>query len=158
LDFFRADMVNVMQPTVLFTKLMMLTTSTNDHEALTALRKANAILAGDRISWAELLEGLSKPKRTAEASVRRNRKKAKASRSPPPRREPEPDRWQRYDNAQEINLMFACVYHNGVGGTFAAFIESIHAFWTQHGFLTEKQFAALRQAAERASNERRQRA
>ena len=41
-----------------FVKLMMLTTSANDHEALSALRKANAILADQSVSWEQLINGL----------------------------------------------------------------------------------------------------
>ena len=38
-----------------FTKLMALTTSDNDHEALLALRKAQNILQTENISWEGVL-------------------------------------------------------------------------------------------------------
>jgi hypothetical protein len=41
-------------------KLMQLTASENDHEALCALRKANAILARHRVNWAGLVVMLKK--------------------------------------------------------------------------------------------------
>jgi hypothetical protein len=42
--------INQMDET-LFAKLMAMTTSSYDHEALTALRKANAMLARDNLNW-----------------------------------------------------------------------------------------------------------
>src|SRR5258708_29459164 len=39
----------------IFIKLMMLTTSSNDNEALIALRKANKILFDAKVNWEELL-------------------------------------------------------------------------------------------------------
>lgn len=52
-----------MQPNALFIKLMMMTTSTNDGEALAALRKANQILKELKLSWHEVLQpaGPSRP-------------------------------------------------------------------------------------------------
>jgi len=42
---------------VMLGKLMMMTTSTHDGEALNALRAANRILARHKLSWREVLEG-----------------------------------------------------------------------------------------------------
>ncbi len=41
-----------------FIKIMMMTTSNSDGEALTAIRRANKILADAKTSWAELLDAV----------------------------------------------------------------------------------------------------
>jgi hypothetical protein len=43
--------------------------------------------------------------------------------------------------------MFARVFQTKIVGGFANFIESIHVFWSRRGYLTEKQYAALKRAA-----------
>ena len=48
-------MTHPLQPDGIFVKLMMLTTSPHDAEALVALRKANRILSEAKVNWAELL-------------------------------------------------------------------------------------------------------
>ena len=119
-----------MRPSGLFVKLMMLTTSSSDGEALTALRKANRILAEAKVNWAELLQ--AEPPQEAL------------------RHEPEPEPEDgRYTDAGEINLMFATVYQKNIVGGFVEFIEGIHRFWSERGYLTEKQYAVLKRVATR---------
>jgi hypothetical protein len=124
----------------LFTKLMMLSTSCHDQEALAALRKANDILAQSKVSWAELLDALSRDD---------------AAPAPPPRRRsPEPEFTdvepfadRKHRNKAEIELMFTVLRDRKLG-SFQKFVDSVHGFWIRTGFLTTKQYDALRKAAQ----------
>lgn len=129
-----------------FTKIMMLSTSENDGEALAALRKANSILADAKVTWAELLNA------TAQTASRPDQ----SYRTPPSqRRRAEPD-WQnvnndgrRYTDDDVIDPMFTQAFEKNNNPSFDEFLSSIHIWWTKRGFLTEKQFLALKRAAER---------
>ena len=132
-------------PNKLFIKLMMMTTSKNDAEALVALRKANKILADANVNWEELLDA-AKPDQSF--------------RVPPSKRRPEPS-WEdtgeeiktggsgrRYSNEQEINILFERVFEKNLTEGFQAFVESVHLWWERRGFLTEGQYKAIKRAAE----------
>jgi len=127
----------------LLIKLMMLTTSTNDGEALTALRKANKILADAKLNWEQVLSRLEKPDNSF--------------RVPPSRRpRPQPD-WDhagserpgRKSNDHIIERMFndALAKKNLSEGS-KEFLESIRLWFETKGFLTDKQYSALEKLAE----------
>lgn len=42
----------------MLTKLLMMTTSSHDGEALVAIRKANEMLARDRLNWQDVMKRL----------------------------------------------------------------------------------------------------
>jgi hypothetical protein len=123
-----------------FAKLMMMTTSDNDQEALTAIRKANRILKMAQVTWDDMLKALY------------------ASAAPPPRPEPE---WQnvnateqratgkkRYTNEKEINSFFDRIFARDMSGDFEEFAMSVHLWWKDKGFLTERQYNAIKKSAE----------
>lgn len=131
-------------------KLMMMTTSPHDGEALVAIRKANAILASQNLNWEEFLRG-------AQPAAEDN-----SWRTPPSRRR---SRAQRYTDSYHgdfddsnnfrlhtdpsiIDPMFERALRNSKG-SFKKFIENLEEWWTEKGFLTEKQYNAVKQAAER---------
>lgn len=124
-------------------KLMMMTTSSNDSEALIALRKANKLLKEAGVTWQDLLSALSTPRPSAV---------------PRPRPRPEPE-WEnvvnaghrRYDNEYEINAMFDALFASHMGEGFAEFVESVNIQWKQRGFLTGPQYEAIKRAVERRS-------
>ena len=106
-----------------FVKVMMLTSSPVEGEALAATRMANNLLAEVDLNWDEFLNNLtqtpSKPK------PRKNSVK--------------------HTDAEEINKMFEAVVAGLDPDTsFSGFIESLHSWWEKHGFLTEKQYTALK--------------
>ncbi|PYF04984.1 hypothetical protein BJ122_102210 [Rhodopseudomonas faecalis] len=117
-------------------KLMMLTTSSNDNEALSALRMANRMLADASLAWSEVLGSGRQPQRAAD----------------PPRRQPPPpppsqrrQQAKRNDaddgDADDIEAMFEEL----TTAEFAnSFIESLHRQWKERGRLTAKQIIALR--------------
>jgi hypothetical protein len=116
-----------------------MTTSSNDQEALTAIRKANRVLEMARVTWEDLLKAIN----ATQAA-------------PPPR--PQPD-WQnvntgpgqrpkRYDNAEEIDDMFYRLFNRDLREDFEEFAMSVHLWWKDKGFLTERQYNAIKRAVE----------
>jgi hypothetical protein len=112
-----------------FIKLMMMTTSDHDHEALVALRKANAMLDSVDRNWEELLRG----KVTMQVPWPSSGKSS-----------------QRHTDAGEINAMFSelmtTVPYNS---SFRVFIEDVHDWWERKGFLTNAQYNALKRSIQR---------
>ena len=135
----------------LFVRLMMMTTSPNDNEALVAMRKANAVLASANVNWAEFLSALSASQKYVDNEFRK----------PPSqrRRNTSTDNvfsdigkssssLHKFDDANEIDPMFEDAFSNA-SGSFANFLESVHEWWIEKGFLTEKQYYAVKRAAEK---------
>jgi hypothetical protein len=119
-------------------KFMGMTMSAHDNEALTALRKANAMLLEKNLTWQEVLAASPK---LSDFRVPPSQRRGQ----PPPQSDPEQN---RYDNADEINQMFQDAFDNA-HGTFRSFLHSIHEWWESKGFLTAKQYQALKRAAGR---------
>lgn len=140
-----------MKPDGLLIKLMMLTTSDNDGEALTALRKANKILAAAKVNWAELLGD-----RKVDNSFRvPPSKRADPPSSPRPRPRPPEPKWESFGDDErftgpEINEYFDKIARRkNLTEGFGAFIESVHTWWDVRGYLTKKQYDTIRKTAER---------
>lgn len=106
-------------------KLLALTTSSNDHECLVAIRKANAMLAARNITWEFFIKG-----RYPNVEVT----SPKHSTSIP--------------EADEVERMFEAVIENS-SGSFSDFVTSIYQWWEEKGSLTDRQFDALKSAYER---------
>jgi hypothetical protein len=127
-----------LQPDGLFVKLMMMTTSPNDAEALIALRKANRILSEAKVNWAELLAATRQPNEVPRQSERRR---------------PEPE-WknvgdERHDDADEIDSLFERAFAQKMSEGFEEFLCSVRMWWERRGFLTERQYRAVKRAASR---------
>ncbi|SRR5258708_6487427 len=126
----------------IFIKLMMLTTSSNDNEALIALRKANKILFDAKVNWEELLCAIQQSNEFRVPPSKRQHR---------PRPEPE---WEnvggiKHTDADEINALFTEVFDKNLTEGFESFVTSVHLWWERRGFLTEKQYQAIKRAAER---------
>jgi hypothetical protein len=129
-----------------FVKLMMKTTSTNDNEALVALRKANAMLAEANVNWEEFLTVIGSTKDVAQS--------ARAPTRRPPWEEDDGfsdigrDARGHYTDADTINRLFELAFRSTrPSSSFREFLDSVHAFWEGNGFLTEKQYSAIHRAA-----------
>lgn len=126
------------------TKLLMMTTSSHDMEALVAVRKANALLAENNLNWREFLASFGRPD---------NSFRVPPSQRPGARQNPfeqagaGDNSSNKFTDADEINAYFEIAL-NEVGGSFRSFILSIHEWWQARGFLTSKQYYALRKAVE----------
>jgi hypothetical protein len=114
-----------------FIKLMMMTTSSQDYEALSAMRKANALLAGMNRNWEEVLRG--------KVSV----KGGEGYQQPF-------NNFTKHDDAREIDPWFEKLLREvSPSSSFREFVEDVHKYWEQRGYLTEAQYRAIKKAAER---------
>lgn len=110
-------------------KLLNLTTSNMDHEALSAVRKANIILKRNNINWDAVLDVDlfdHVPKQT--------------------RREPQES--PKEARAKEIDKAFKEVLTYVTGG-FRDFILDLQKQWKTRGTLSPKQYDALMKARQR---------
>jgi len=105
-------------------KLLALTASNNDGEALAAIRKANAMLERTKTHWFDVMDALE-------------RGSAPATNKP--------------SAATEIDEAFDLVLCTA-RGSFREFILSLLEQWQDTGVLSPKQRAALLKSAERARN------
>lgn len=117
----------------IFIKLMMLAQSPNDGEALNALRKANAKLASINRNWEELLRGKVTTSDFPDIPMGGD---LKTSGGGVKHTDP-------FIDTMLDDLM------REVKGGFRDFIESINIWWEQKGFLTEKQYQAVKKSWDR---------
>lgn len=135
------------------TKLMMMTTSASDGEAVIALRKANAMLKESGINWQEILLGRQA---TMRGPVRPDP-------SPPPRRSPPPppppsQRGKKkgvsskaYDDEPDLrdaDMITSVIEHlletvNPTTGYYA-YVERMQKTFEKKGRLTVAQFDGLK--------------
>lgn len=123
----------------LFSKLMGKTATSNDNEALMAIRRANKMLSEAKITWEEIAIALDKFNDAYPQDG--------------PRKAPETN-WEdftphgHHTDAQEINRLFVRVRTRNHNASFEAFLDSINDWWLEKGFLTRKQYQRLKAAAE----------
>lgn len=120
----------------IFIKLMMLSTSPNDGEALTALRKANAKLHSIGRNWEELLRGKVAVSDFPDApslggDLRRGIKHTDAA----------------------IQIILDDLMSEVRGG-FRDYIESVNEWWETRGYLTDKQYEVIKKAWEQRTARR----
>ncbi|KKM21580.1 hypothetical protein LCGC14_1633980 [marine sediment metagenome] len=114
-----------------FIKLMKITTSPSEGEAVNAIRMANSLLLEANLDWDDFLRGKAKIVGGSVSSQTTYSGK-------------------KYTNSNEIESMLEAVLNNVRSGTsFRAFIESLRDWWESNQFLTEKQYNALRKTYER---------
>jgi hypothetical protein len=116
-----------------FVKLMGMTTSSNDGECLNAIRMANAQLAKIDQTWEELLAGKV---RMISDSVFGD--------APDPRKRSTKST-VRHTDADQINPIFEHLLRE-TKGSFRGFVESVHEWWEEKGYLTDGQFTALKRS------------
>lgn len=117
----------------MFLKLLNLTTSQYDGECLNAIRMANAVLARTNQTWEDLLRGkvvMISPLGDTSALSRSQSN-------------------IRYDDADEINGYFETLYNRGTRlGNFKTWVDSVHEWWEEKHFLSERQYETLKKAAQ----------
>ena len=126
-------------------KLMMMTTTQNDGEALTAIRKANVMLKVNNVSWSSLLDvPTSAPRRPAP---------------PPPKRKPSgpmgrgtsgpaASNRQTFDDPSIPRMIQSLL--RDTKGSFRDFVERMDDAWNEYGHLTGPQYDAILNAYEMA--------
>lgn len=126
------------------TKMMGLTTSDQDGEALAAIRMVNAMLAKEKVTWGEVLAAGGP---TVTVTVTRN--------APPSSyHESEPTDWvaPHLRDKVTIDLMFRAIFSQPRTGNedFWQWCDGVHNHFNQHGQLTAGQYAAVRKCYGRA--------
>lgn len=116
-----------------FIKLMGMTGSSFDGEALNALRMATSILNEAGHNWEELIRGRVTVERPQQASMQSN---------------PYSNR-KVFRDAEEIDECFKILLEGHLSESFRKFVESVHDWWLKNHYLTEAQYKAIRSAAER---------
>ena len=126
-------------------KMLGMTASSHDGEALVAIRKANALLAESNMNWHEFLMSF----RISDQSYM----------TPPSKRKSQHGGadWgnvnsvkndAQHTDGDEINRLFENAYANtSPRSSFYEFIESVYEFWTQRGYLTVAQYQAIKRAS-----------
>lgn len=116
-------------------KLLAMTTSTHDGEAINAMRLANEMILKAGLTWENVLTTVGHPGFTVTVT----RHKA-------PEQRPY-EEWvaPHLRDKASIDLMFRTIYAQPRTDNeeFWQFMDSIHERWTRHGNLTQKQYSAL---------------
>lgn len=115
------------------TKLMMLTSSENDNESLSALRAANAILKTYEIDWNRVFS------RTVQVINEF---------------EPAPEEEKPTNRSKQIDEAFETVLASDLKGSAATFIDSLYQQWNNNHFLSQLQHEALMKYARNAEERR----
>lgn len=124
-------------------KILGLTTSSSDGEALSALRKANEIIAGENMTWEEVL-----------AQPVGNVVNITLTRGAPQAHYKQTDDWvaPHLKDKVTIDLMFRAIYTQPRTGNedFWQWVDNVHNHFNQHGQLTVGQYQAIQKCYRRA--------
>lgn len=119
-------------------KLLAMTTSDNDGEALNALRMANKMLAAEKMTWEQVLAVQG-----SNISITLQRRPMTESYDTrevwvPPHLKDKP----------VIEQMFRTIYaKTGAADTgFKEWLDSVHGWWEKNGSITQGQYQALRRS------------
>ena len=128
-----------------FKKLMMMTTSDNDPEALIAIRKANTILKNNKVNWDELCKQVN----FNILSVKNPHGFRDSYKSYSPDYSSEPNASSVRTTSPDIlkPLQFAM---DRCEGSFYDFLESLKYQFQNKGWLSEAQVAAIMKSAVRS--------
>ncbi len=123
-------------------KLLALTTSNHDGEALAAIRKANELLLQYDLAWQELFE----EDETEDVPVKRQRGRPHSALGLD---------W----DSEALRKAVAAAFDELLGNTqlkggFRDFIEDVRAQWAKRRWLTDKQYTAIMAAAKRQYSRR----
>jgi len=131
-------------------KVLALTTSPNDAEALAAIRKANDIVKGADLDWSEVLAtqhavniqiGLKQPGPGPFGMSQADYEGSDADWSPP-----------HLTDKVIIETMFRAIYSQPRSDNeeFWQWLDSVHQHWLDHRRLTPKQYQGVRRSYARA--------
>jgi hypothetical protein len=124
-------------------KLMMLTLSSNDHEALAALKKANEIVARSSTDWNRIFE------RLVTVDVEEMPDDVEAA---PPHHTVDVAREQRRAEVNDLLEQLRALDWTHAGShavSTARFIDDLAQQWTEKGWLSDAQVEALRKTLNR---------
>ena len=128
-------------------KLLNLTASDNDHEALLALRNAQKMMAQGAVTWESLVTArASTPSRRQPPAQPPKARPAKTARPPPKtviKTPPEPKAKTAFKKFRWIRGLFEFIFAQELGTKQSDFFESLLAVWVSRGSLSVNQQAAL---------------
>lgn len=130
-------------------KILMLSTSDADGEALNAIRMANAMLKSAKVNWREFLAGKGGPMpswqveeiKTLRARNQILQEMIEALQQSQTYKSADEFEPEQQESANIEDMIETCLDH--VMGGARDFIESLEAAYTKWGRLTPKQFSAL---------------
>ncbi len=144
-------------------KVMAMTQSANDGEALNAIRMANEMLKVNKLDWDKAIAGTSKVS-DAYAAIRDAPQYRPTAKRPPmkpagrgttdtapssrPFNIPRRDSNTRYTDPSIPRMIKSML--RDANGNFRDFLESIDNYWTENDYLTKGQYEAIINAYERA--------
>lgn len=140
-------------------KLLAMTTAEEDPLALVAIRKANEYLKSCNTTWAEVLP-------QSQVSVlninvtRYHPDKPAPFYDMTPNKSPQEDGTWVPDHLRDqnvIGLMFRTIYAGRTVGNegFWSWVDDVHKFFKEHGYLSQGRYDALRRCYARAVKRRR---
>lgn len=138
-----------------FIKLMMMTTSSHDNEALVALRMANAMLAEMDANWEEFIKGVVPNSAWAQQHQSQNYH----AQGPRPRPQASASSGDELDVPYTMTKAGKKIYKvhpkldeafafldGQIKGGFRDFFTSVYDFYEDKGFITEKQYAVIKRS------------
>lgn len=127
-------------------KLLALTTSDNDAEALSAMRKANEVVKGQNMTWAEVVTVDTQPL----INIMVQRRSGMPATTPV---DGDDKDWQppHLNDAAVIDPMFRAIYAQPRTGSedFWRWLDDVHEKWRTKQRLTAGQYNALRRCYNR---------
>ncbi len=142
-------------------KVMAMTQSANDGEALNAIRMANEMLKVNKLDWDKAIAGTSSQSNAPRSNQPSTYRPPQPTHRPVPRPPMRPtgrgtkDTHPGYTGTQtkftdsSIPKMIKSLLRDSKGN-FKDFLESIDNYWTENDYLTKGQYEALVNAYERA--------
>lgn len=118
-------------------KLLRMTESTHDGESLTAIRMANSMLNRHNANWDDVMRS-KVPMVDADPFA-----KAPVVGPSTPR-----NTGPKHTDANEIETYFAQLTQRDLG-TFKDYVDDVYQWWQDKGFLTDKQYNVIKNAAQR---------
>lgn len=128
--------------TELLLKLMRMTTSDSDGEALVAIRKANAMLAAEKKDWSDVLGGSNK-----SPPIPSN------WRTPPSKRPAPTYRASGVSVDVMLDVLLKTVPRRH---SFYDYVKSVHSRHTLYGSITQKQYEVIDKAYMREMRKQKQ--
>lgn len=137
----------------LFIKVMGMTASSHDGEALNAIRKANALLGAQNMNWEDFLRAKVKWAREEPKGEKTSSEKDRDQRYRGGAKREYPDGSKmasKPEDVEAVETIFKFLFDKiPPNSSFREFLNSICDYWEMNGFITERQFDAIHNAYHR---------
>lgn len=133
-------------------KLMRMTESDSDGEALNALRMANRLLTESGLNWSDVMAMVRQASRVPRSTVVVEERKRGTARYGAKADQRRPEDTRRHDGA-DINVMFASVSGKRHDMLTMTMLAAFRDHWDRHNYLTGAQYDTLKQMYSNANRE-----